>query len=98
MEYRKLTLDEIAQLREQGCRSSDWELINVAASFTAAKVRNVRFEGEVRIGQDVSIENVGVLRTTDGSTFGQGVTVSVKNEAGDGNVILYSALTSQPPP
>ena len=95
MEYRKLTLDEIAQLREQGCRSSDWELINVAAGFTAAKVRNVRFEGEVRIGQDVSIENVGVLRTTDGATFGQGVTVSVKNEAGDGNVILYSALTSQ---
>ena len=95
MEYRKLTLDEIAQLREQGCRSSDCELINVAAGFTAAKVRNVRFEGEVRIGQDVSIENVGVLRTTDGATFGQGVTVSVKNEAGDGNVILYSALTSQ---
>lgn len=95
MNYRKLTFDEIAQLREQGCSSDDWECISVADGFAPSDVRNVRFEGEVRIGSDVRISNVGIIRTTDGACFGQGVSVSVKNEAGDGNVILYSGLTSQ---
>ena len=95
MEYRKLTLDEIAQLREQGCRCDNWEYISVAEGFAPSDIINVRFEGEVRIGSEVRISNVGIIRTTDGASFGQGVTVSVKNEAGDGNVILYDGLTSQ---
>lgn len=95
MDYRKLTLDEIAQLREQGCRCDNWEYISVAEDFAPSDIINVRFEGEVRIGSDVRISNVGTIRTTDGASFGQGVTVSVKNEAGDGNVMLYDGLTSQ---
>ena len=95
MTYRNLTLDEIAQLREQGCRCNDWELISVAEDFNPRDITDTRFEGEIHIGAGVKIDRVGVIRTTDGATFGQGVTVSVKNEAGDGNVILYSALTSQ---
>ena len=95
MTYRNLTLDEIAQLREQGCRSDNWESISVTDGFCAKDIRNVRFEGEIQIGNDVRIENVGIIRTTDGASFGEGVCVSVKNEAGDGNVILYNALTAQ---
>ena len=47
------------------------------------------------IGEECYISNVGTMTTTDGSAFGQGNVVSVKNEAGDGNVLIYDALTSQ---
>ena len=93
--YRQLTLDETARLREQGCRCSNWEMISVDEGFDANGIRNVSFDGEIRIGSGVHMENIGIIRTTDGASFGEGVTVSVKNEAGDGNVILYGALTSQ---
>lgn len=93
--YRKLTLTEIETLQSQGCRCQSWEQISVAEEFSAAEIRNVRFEGEVRIGSGVRMENIGIVRTTDGATFGQDVLVSVKNEAGDGNVVLFSGLSSQ---
>ena len=41
------------------------------------------------------ISNVASIQTTEGTTFGQGNTISVLNEAGDGNVVLFSELTSQ---
>lgn len=47
------------------------------------------------IGEECYIANIGSLETTDGATFGQGNAVAVKNEAGQGNVILYQTLTSQ---
>lgn len=47
------------------------------------------------IGEECYIANVGTMTTTEGATFGQGNVISVKNEAGDGNVILYDVLTSQ---
>ncbi len=39
--------------------------------------------------------NVGAIQTTEGTTFGQGNAISVMNEAGEGNVVLFSELTSQ---
>lgn len=47
------------------------------------------------IGDNCIVNNVSVIQTTEGTTFGQGNTISVMNEAGDGNVVLYSGLTSQ---
>ncbi len=41
------------------------------------------------------ISNVATIQTSEGTTFGQGNTISVLNEAGDGNVVLFSGLTSQ---
>lgn len=41
------------------------------------------------------INNVASIQTTEGTTFGQGNTISVLNEAGDGNVVLFGGLTSQ---
>lgn len=85
----------MAELEEQGCRSTSWSQVWVAPNFVTDNIRNVRFDGEIHIGEDVRIENVGIIRTTDGATFGENVMVSAKNEAGDGNVILFSGLTSQ---
>ena len=47
------------------------------------------------IEDDCIICNVATIQTTEGTTFGQGNTISVMNEAGDGNVVLFSGLTSQ---
>lgn len=93
--YRELTQHEINTLEQQGCRSNDWSLVTVAEGFNVGDVRNVRFDGEVQIGARCSIENVGVIRTTDSATFGEGTVVSVLNEAGNGNVVIYSGLSSQ---
>ena len=95
MDYRYLKQYEIEQLEDQGCHSDNWQLIMVAEDFETAGVHNVGFEGEVHIGSGVTLRNVGIIRTTDGATFGENVTISVQNEAGDGNLILYSGLTSQ---
>ncbi|MDO4310861.1 MAG: DUF4954 family protein [Prevotella sp.] len=47
------------------------------------------------IAEECYIANVGRMATDDGATYGNGNVVSVLNEAGDGNVIIYDGLTSQ---
>lgn len=47
------------------------------------------------IGDECYISNVNTMETTDGATFGEGNMISVLNEVGDGNVLLFDNLTSQ---
>lgn len=47
------------------------------------------------IGDNVCIENVGVMETAPGSTFGNGTEVTVLNEAGGREVILFDELSAQ---
>lgn len=47
------------------------------------------------IGDDCIISNVCTMETTDGATYGEGNLISVLNEVGDGNIILFHGLTSQ---
>ena len=47
------------------------------------------------IGDDCIISNVCTMETTDGATFGEGNLISVLNEVGEGNLILFHGLTSQ---
>ena len=46
------------------------------------------------IGDDCYISNVSIIETTAEATFGEGNAISVLNEAGNGNVMLFSGLTS----
>ena len=46
------------------------------------------------IGDECHICNVSTMETTDGATFGEGNLISVLNEAGNGNVMLFSGLTA----
>jgi hypothetical protein len=48
-----------------------------------------------RIGNDVFIENIGVMETRENSRFGNGVDVVVLNEAGGREVPLFNGLSSQ---
>lgn len=47
------------------------------------------------IGERCFISNICTLETTEGATYGEGNTISVLNEAGDGNVVLFRELNSQ---
>lgn len=46
------------------------------------------------IGEECCIRNVCTMETTAEATFGEGNTISVLNEAGSGNVVLFRGLTS----
>lgn len=133
---------QIEQLKANGCRSADWSKITVADGFDPARVRDVCFEGAVKIGSlagtvvsasglerpcgieeatlinctlgdgvritrigshianytigdGACIEDVGVLQTNPGATFGNGVEVEVLNEGGGREVALFNEMSSQ---
>ena len=47
------------------------------------------------IGDDCLIEDVGCINTTPDASFGEGHVISVLNEVGDGNVMIFDGLNSQ---
>ena len=47
------------------------------------------------IGDDCLISNISIMETTEGATYGEGNLISVLNEAGDGNAIIFGNLNSQ---
>ncbi len=53
------------------------------------------FINNYTIGDDCYISNLATMETTEGATYGEGNVVSVLNEVGDGNTILFSGLNSQ---
>ncbi|MBR4645414.1 MAG: DUF4954 family protein [Bacteroidaceae bacterium] len=69
--------------------------IEVAPGFTKhSGIRYATLRNAV-IGDNCLIEHVGFINTTDDATFGQGHTISVLNEVGDGNVMIFDGLNSQ---
>ncbi len=53
------------------------------------------FINNVKIGHKCYISNVSTIDTRKKAQYGQGRLISVLNEAGDGNLILFSELNSQ---
>ena len=49
--YRKLTEDEVLQLKSQSCLADDWEKVFVAKGFSTKYVHHTRFSGEVKLGE-----------------------------------------------
>jgi len=47
------------------------------------------------IGDDCQITNVSLIETREGATFGEGNVISVLNEVGSGNIMLFDGITSQ---
>ena len=47
------------------------------------------------IGDNCLIEDVGCINTTPNASFGEGHIISVLNEVGDGNVMIFDGLNSQ---
>ena len=53
------------------------------------------FINNYTIGEECYISNVCTMETTEGATYGEGNLISVLNEIGDGNAILFNNLNSQ---
>jgi len=69
--------------------------VEVAPGFS--KHSGIRYATlrNVVIGDNCLIEHVGTINTTADATFGQGKVISVLNEVGDGNVMIFDGLNSQ---
>ncbi|MDE6807245.1 MAG: DUF4954 family protein, partial [Prevotella sp.] len=53
------------------------------------------FINNYTIGDDCYISNISTLETREGASYGAGSAISVLNEMGDGNVVLFPELNSQ---
>lgn len=109
--YRQLTLHERSELEQRGCHAESWDNVIVATDFSTEQLRNVRFEGEIRIGSksyisystignytigdNCYIDSVLRLECRHSSLFGNGVMVSAVNENGGRSIPIYNLLTSQ---
>lgn len=59
-------------------------------------IENVRgYISGYTIGDRSYIANIGVMTAQEGSAFGQGNTIAVLNEGGEGNIVLCEELTAQ---
>lgn len=59
-------------------------------------IENVRgYISRYRIGNECLVSNIHCIVTTEGASYGEGTVVSVLNEVGDGNVMIFDGLSSQ---
>jgi NDP-sugar pyrophosphorylase family protein len=59
-------------------------------------VENVRgYISNTQIGDRCYVANVGIITNQEGNTFGNGTEVSVLNEGGDANIVIFEGLTAQ---
>ena len=79
--------------KHAGINDATLRNVTVGDNCLIEKIGN--FINNYTIGNDCYISNVSTMETTEGATFGEGHLVSVLNEMGDGNVILFHDLNSQ---
>ncbi|MBO7580014.1 MAG: DUF4954 family protein [Bacteroidaceae bacterium] len=59
-------------------------------------VENVRgYISNTQIGDRCYVANIGIITNQEDSTFGNGTEISVLNEGGDANIIIFEGLTAQ---
>lgn len=80
-------------LKHSGINNATLRNVTVGDNCLIENIGN--FINNYTIGDDCHISNVSSMETTDGATYGEGNLISVLNEVGDGNVILFSDLNSQ---
>ena len=93
--YRELKWWEIRRLEDNGCVSDDWSRVHISDGTDLSRIRNVRFAGDIRIGNDVTIENVGLLEMEPEAVCGIGTEVCVFDETGSRSVRIYPGLSAQ---
>ncbi|MDE6338607.1 MAG: DUF4954 family protein [Muribaculaceae bacterium] len=93
--YKALRWWEIRQLENNGCVCSDWSRVMISDGTDLNRIRNVRFAGDIRIGNNVTIENVGLLSMDRDALCGAGTKVCVLDETGSRSVPIFPGLSSQ---
>lgn len=79
-------------VKRSGVRNATLRNVTVGDNCLIENIGN--YINNYVIGDDCYISNVSTIETTAEATFGEGNVISVLNEAGDGNVVLFSGLTS----
>ena len=79
--------------KHSGINDATLRNVTVGNDCLIEKVGN--YINNYTIGNDCFISNISTLETTDDATFGEGSTISVLNEMGDGNVTIFRNLNSQ---
>ena len=92
------SFDDEVQISDDFCKHSgikDAILRNVTIGNNCLIEKIGNRINNYTIGDRCVITNVNTLETNSKATFGQGNLISVLNEVGDGNVMLFDGLTSQ---
>ena len=79
--------------KHSGINDATLRNVTVGNDCLIEKIDN--FINNYTIGDNCYISNLSTMETTEGATFGEGHLISVLNEMGDGNVILFHDLNSQ---
>ena len=80
-------------VKHSGINDATLRNVTVGNDCLIEKVGN--YINNYTIGNDCYISNISTLETTEDATFGEGSTISVLNEMGDGNVVIFRDLNSQ---
>ncbi len=80
-------------LKHSGINDTTLRNVTIGDNCLIEHVGN--FINNYTIGSDCYISNISTMETTEGATYGEGHTVSVLNEMGDGNLVLFRDLNSQ---
>ena len=79
--------------KHSGINNSTLRNVTVGDNCLIENISN--YINNYKIGDDCYISNVCTLETTEGATYGKGNLISVLNEVGEGNVMLFDNLNSQ---
>lgn len=77
------------------CGITDATLHNVTIGDNCLVERIGNHIDGYTIGDNCYISNVALIETTGGATFGENNLISILNEAGDGNLVIFHGLSSQ---
>lgn len=79
--------------KHSGIRNATLHNVTIGDDCLIENIGN--FINNYTIGNECYISNVGTIETTEAANYGQCNTISILNEAGEQNVMLFSGLTSQ---
>ncbi len=80
-------------MKHCGLRNAVLKDVTIGDNCLIENVRN--YIHNYQIGQGCLISNVCAIETTPGASYGEGTVISVLNEVGDGNVMIFDGLNSQ---
>ena len=80
-------------MKHSGINDATLRNVSVGNNCLIEKVGN--FINNYTIGDDCYISNISTMETLEGASYGAGSIISVLNEMGDGNVVLFPELNSQ---
>ena len=79
--------------KHSGINDATLRNVTIGDNCLIEKIGN--FINNYTIGDNCYISNVSTMETTEGATYGEDHMISVLNEMGDGNLVLFHDLNSQ---